>query len=193
MSFWVLAHIVHDKELMEDIRNETALCLKNEELDIKYMMERCPLQKSIWLECLRVRSGISSFRHVTGNTVLGRKLLRRGGKVMISSRQLHLDDAVFGKDAHFFDARRFLRDPELEQHPSFRPFGGDATLCLGRKLAKHTVFVFVALVLHHFDVELAMQQPFPKCEARDAGFGITMSREDLLLRTSVRRGHAHKF
>lgn len=168
--------------------NETAPAFDNDQPNIKYLVEQCPLLKSIWLESLRLHSGITSVRHISEDTVIGGKVLRRGKKVMISGRQLHLDETVFGKDAQLFDPQRFFQNPNLEHHLSFRPFGGGATLCPGRILAKHVVFAFVALALHRFDIQLAMPQAFPRCDAKDAGFGITMSRDDLLLRLRTRRG-----
>ena len=186
MGFWTLARVVHDKDLMCNVRDETVMAFRNEILDVPYLTERCPVLNSIWLESLRLSAGLSSVRHITDDTVIGGKVLRRGDKVLISGRQLHLDEAVFGGDPFSFDPQRFLRNPKLEQHPSFRPFGGGATLCPGRILAKHAVFTFIALALQRFEIESATAQPFPRCEERNAGFGITMSNDDLLLRLKAK-------
>ena len=187
MGFWLLARIAYDAGLRTAVRNETAHAFQGDKLDMKCLTERCPLLKSIWLESLRLVSGISSVRHVIENTIIGGTVVRQGSKVMISGRQLHLDEAVWGKDACDFNPQRFLQNPKLEHHPSFRPFGGGATLCPGRIFARHLNHAFIALVLHRFDVELAAPQPFPRCEAKDAGFGITMSKDDLLVKLSARK------
>ena len=187
MGFWLLARIAYDAKLVAAVRDETAHAFQGDGLDMKYLTERCPLLKSIWLESLRLVSGISSVRHVTEDTVIGGKVVRQGSKVMVSGRQLHLDEAVWGRDAHEFNPQRFLQNPKLEHHPSFRPFGGGATLCPGRIFARHLNYAFVALVLHRFEIELAAPQHFPNCEAKDAGFGITMSKDDLLVKLSTRK------
>lgn len=49
----------------------------------------------------------------------------------------------------------------------FRPFGGGATLCPGRFLAKREVLTCVALAVGRFDLALADPlAPFPRIEGR---------------------------
>ena len=55
---------------------------------------------------------------------LGGKLLRKGYKVLIPSRQLLKDGEVWGSDVNEFKAFRFVKDNSVTRHSSFRPFGG---------------------------------------------------------------------
>jgi cytochrome P450 len=73
---------------------------------------------------------------------------------MMPQRQLHFDTRVFGVDIEKFRADRFVENAKLSRNASFRPFGGGATLCPGRHLAKQTSLAFVALLLHRYDVTL---------------------------------------
>ena len=151
-------------------------------------MKSCPLLDSVWLETLRLTSGLSSIRNITEDTEIGGKVLRRGNRILISARQLHLNDAVFGEEPSRFEPTRFADSPKLQnQSAGYRPFGGGITLCPGRFMAKHTVFIFVALALRRFEIELAMPQPFPRNEEKDVSFGTSMSNDDLLLKLRERQ------
>ena len=186
VGFWNLAHIVYDPNLMQRIREETAPAFSKEGINVQYLIDSCPLLHAVWLETLRLAAALSSIRHITQDTTIGGKVLRCGNKILVSARQLHIDEACFGDDILSFKPERFLENPSLEGRPSFRPFGGGSTLCPGRILARHTVSMFVALTLHRFDIELAYSQPFPRCEEKDASFGTMMSDDDLILRLKPR-------
>ena len=105
---------------------------------------------------------------------------------MISARQLHFDQEVFGDDAGQFDQLRFLKNPNLQRSPSFRPFGGGATLCPGRDLAKSMVLTFVVLLLQNYDVGLAVPQLFPRYDDNKPSIGITAGTDDLLVKLTPR-------
>ena len=91
-------------------------------------------------------------------------------------RQLHFNKDIFGSNADEFDAERFLRDKSLGKSSSFRPFGGGATYCPGRYVAKREVMVFIALAMSRFDIGLAEkeQSAFPKLDTRTPSLGIMM-------------------
>lgn len=94
-------------------------------------------------------------REVAAQVSIGGKTLQPGRTLLMPYKQLHFDPAVFGPDAGAFDARRFLRNKSLLRSTSWRPFGGAATHCPGRFLARWEVYLFVATVLCRFDVKLA--------------------------------------
>ena len=86
-------------------------------------------------------------------TKIGDKNLRPNTSVMIPIRQLHYDDDAFGGDAEVFDPDRFLRN-DFDRSPSFLPFGERFNSFPRPFLAKREVLVFVALVLHRFEIEV---------------------------------------
>ena len=178
----MIAHIVCIPNLVEIIRHETEAAIVDGVLDHDSLCNSCPRLNGIWLEVLRLSAASSTMRFITEDTTIGGKVLRRGNKVMISARQLHFDHAVFGNDVSQFDSTRFLCKSSLQRSSSFRPFGGGATLCPGRFLAKEMIMMFIAIFLHRFDVELAMPQRFPKLEETKPTIGIVTGNDDLLLR-----------
>lgn len=70
-------------------------------------------------------------------------------------KQLHFEPSVFGANTAAFDPQRFLRNKSLLRSTSWRPFGGAATYCPGRFLARREVYMFVATVLLRYDIRLA--------------------------------------
>ena len=96
--------------------------------------------------------------------MIGGKRFRPGDRVVRPTRQLHYNPDVYGRDPSLFDPDRFTRDKSLVKSESYRPFGGGVSYCPGRFVAKQTVKVFIALVLHRFEIGLASTQKFPAME-----------------------------
>lgn len=106
-------------------------------------------------------------------------------------RQLHFNEEVFGKNINDCDPDRFFRNRSLAKDASFKPFGGGSTFCPGRFIARQEVFVFIALLVHRFDVEMAPvgdvekgRQAFPKLESKKPTTRIMSPQtgEDLILK-----------
>ena len=103
-------------------------------------------------------------RIVNEPAIVGGKRFRPGDRIVCPSRQLHSNPDVYGPDPSFFDPDRFIRDKSLVKSENYRPFGGGISLCPGRFIAKQTVKVFIAFVLHRFEISLAGPQAFPAKE-----------------------------
>ncbi|KAK4236950.1 Abscisic acid 8'-hydroxylase 4 [Achaetomium macrosporum] len=161
-AFWMLSYIVcGDQDLVDAIRAETAPAMSEPEhngtvVDVAYLVnqETCPRLNSIWGESARLTAFAASVRFLTHDIELGGKTLRNGNRLMMPQRQLHFSTQAFGHTATLFDPDRFLADPSLRRNPSLRPFGGGATMCPGRNLAKQTTLAFVAMLLHSFHLVL---------------------------------------
>lgn len=160
--FWMLSYILYQPSLINTIRDEIRPALSDKGIDISYLSNSCPHLNSLWDETIRLASSAASVRFLTRDVEIGGKILRKGNRIMMPQRQLHLNPQTFGTKAAEFDAERFIKDPGLRRHPSLRPFGGGTTLCPGRFLAKQTTLAFIALVLHRFNIALdPPSQPFP--------------------------------
>jgi len=88
-----------------------------------------------------------------------------------------LDETVFGGTSDQFNHERFLNDPGLLKSTSYKPFGGDVSLCPGRVLAQKEVLTFVALALGKYRVKLAggknaCQKTIPGMNTRTPCLGI---------------------
>jgi cytochrome P450 len=169
----MLAYMLYDPALIEAVRNETKPALSDGNVDIDYLVNRCPKLNSVWDETMRVTAFAASVRFLTEDVELGGKILRKGNRIMMPQRQLHFSERIFGDKVTEFDSDRFIRNPTLKRNPSLRPFGGGSTLCPGRFIAKHTTLVFIALALQRFDMNLdPPSQPFPIPEEGNPTLGL---------------------
>ena len=174
VTFWVLAYLAHNPELLESIRLETVHGINNDRPNVPYLTSQCPKLEAVFLEILRLKMSSSLMRYVTEPTMVGGKLLQKGNNVMVPYRQLHFAEDVWGVNASQFDAERFLKEKSLSKSSSYRPFGGGQHLCPGRFIARHAVFTFVALSLSRFDISLDTtrgDQRFPRTNESKPGLG----------------------
>lgn len=182
LAFWMFTYLAFDKTLLQVVRDETRPAIKNENVDMHYLLEKCPRTDSLFYELLRITSGAASTRTVLSPTTIGGKTLRTGAQVLIPIRQLNLNEDIFGNSVNEFDPERFLKRKGLSQNVGFRPFGGGTTLCPGRILAKTEVLAFVAQTLQQFTIEPALvekpdgnglsSQSFPHLDDSTPNVGI---------------------
>ncbi|KAI0966397.1 cytochrome P450 [Xylaria arbuscula] len=174
LAFWVSAHLLYDPSLMMEIRREIATATENHTSfsSLHKQLSRCTRLMAVYHEVLRFVDSVISIRESTCPqlSALGEQL-PAGGTVMLTHRQLLMDEEVWGPDAKAFNAERFLHRDDLTKSKSFTPFGGGALLCPGRFMARGEVLCFVAFLLDRFDIETT--QPFPRLDTRsNAGSGI---------------------
>lgn len=122
--FWLLAHILHDPSLLEDIRTEIDQAFWNggdvcSSPNIARLLEDCPLLNSTYDEILRYTNNAMGVRLVVNQTRIGGKTLRPWRKLLMPYRQMHLDGDVWGSGAANFDPNRFTRDKSLSRSPIF--------------------------------------------------------------------------
>ena len=173
--------MLFEPELLTSIRSEIAPAFVNDSMDIHYLERSCPRLRALWLEVLRLTVSSSSVRHVLKDTTISGKHLRSGNILINSCRQLHFNEAIFGKDVLQFNSKRFVDNESLEKSTSWKPFGGGISLCPGRFFAKRTAFMFIAIATRKFDVRLAFAQPFPRPEQQTPDLGVFMPLDDLRL------------
>ena len=153
LCFWVLAYLLHDAKLLDIIRAETAQTICGDEIKLDQLMNCCPRLEALFSEVLRLTAALTTMRKILSPTEIGGKILPQGHRVLVPYRQLHFNEDAFGEDVGKFNPERFLANRKLAHNPAFRPFGGGANLCPGRLIARQEVVVFIALVLHRFDIE----------------------------------------
>lgn len=151
----MLSYILFDKSLLAELQEETKEAYQHGEINLPYLLANCPILDSTYQETLRVVNGALSARKIISPTEIGGKILQPGNTILIPFRQLHHNEKVFGNDPTSFDPKRFLKDKNLINSSSFKPFGGGRNYCPGRFIAKHEMLVFVALVLNRFEIDLA--------------------------------------
>lgn len=162
---------------MELAKEETESGWSSGQLNIKHLCSNSPNLDSIFYEVLRLNNTAAAVRVTSQKTILGGKELHPGSTIVIPFRQLHMNESVWGTDVSQFEPSRFLKKKSWARSPSFRPFGGGATLCPGQTLARYEVFGFIAVLLHRFDVSLARNSsgenpPFPRLNSMTPSFGL---------------------
>lgn len=175
--FWVLSYMLYDQDLFSRVKEETESAWQSGNLDIKHLCANSPLLNSILHETLRLNNGAGALRSVTEETVIGGKVLQPGNSIMIPFKQLHTNRGVWGSTVDHFDPQRFLNNKNLSRHASYRPFGGGASYCPGRTMAKEQVLGFITVLLHRFDFQLAdsgrKQAPFPRLNTVTPSLGVS--------------------
>ncbi|KAK4161120.1 cytochrome P450 [Cladorrhinum sp. PSN259] len=199
-AFWLITEMLHDQELLDAIITETEAAWFPTgpdgalELNTKHLAMRSPNMDSLFNEMLRSRNGATALRHLTRDTVVGGKMLKKGDNVVVPFKQLHTNEKVWGPTVSEFNPKRFKEKKTLARHPSFRPWGGGASQCVGKHVAKEEVFGFIAVLFHRFDVKLAPQhsgepaQPFPRINDTIPSLGINgpMKGEDTIIELRVK-------
>ncbi|KAF2188706.1 cytochrome P450 [Zopfia rhizophila CBS 207.26] len=196
LLFWMLEFALHDLALLQKITEELNTCFNLDgTLDIPSLQSQSPYLTALFHECLRITNTSSSARLVTSDTRIGPYILRSGRRLLIPYQQLHLNTAAFGPNPASFDYTRFLSDPKLPRNPSFRPFGGGASYCPGRFVAKQEIFMAMAFLLCRFEVGMAVdgvdgkqKQNFPRRDDAKPGIGIVspVRGDDLVVRLRIK-------
>ncbi|KAI1451396.1 cytochrome P450 [Annulohypoxylon moriforme] len=176
--YWLLTHLLYDASLFKLIREETEAAWQSGQLDVKYLCSNCPNLDATFNEVLRLNNTAAAVRVATHETIVGGKVLKKGSMIVMPFRQLHTDENVWGSDVSQFSPTRFLKNKSWARHPSFRPFGGGATLCPGQTLARQEVFGFIAILIHRFHLSLPSKSPkgekppFPCLNSMTPSFGL---------------------
>lgn len=167
--FWTLSYILFDPVLLKDLKKEIEpVFADSESPNVSNLFNSCPLLHSTCEEALRLTIWSMGVRSVTSPCTISGKTLQPGHKLLMPYRVMHFNAAVFGSHPEKFNPKRFMEDKDLAKSTSYRPFGGGSHLCPGRLLARREVQVFVAAVLHRFEIEVDRERgkeaKFPKMD-----------------------------
>lgn len=190
-SFWALVHLLADPEAEAAVRAELAGCdgFDSESLD------SLPMLDSAIREALRLSSGSLTVRRVSEDFVLetasGSWALREGDRVCVAPYLGHRDPEIFEAperyrhDRFYVDGgvKQFFKGGERVPIP-LMPFGAGVSMCPGRFFAINEVKLLVALMLSHFELELAEPGPLPGFDLSRAGLGIYPPARDVVVRIS---------
>jgi cytochrome P450 len=184
-----LAYSIFTPGLIDELREELTPALKTSEIDSSHILDKSPKFSAVWQETLRMAASAASVRIVSEDTEINGYKLRKGGRVIVPFRKLHLDPGVFGSDSNEFKADRFAKDPLLHRH--IRAFGGGATFCPGRHLSKVWIGCIVAMLLDRFDLVLEGNQQFPQSSEVNPSLGMLgVKGDDLMVRLKPRKNLA---
>jgi cytochrome P450 len=86
LSFWLVAHILSDSDLLSSIilEIEPAINRQTQAVDHTYLTENCPMLESLYSEVLRLIVTSPMTRQVSSTSTVGGKTLKEGSKVLVS-------------------------------------------------------------------------------------------------------------
>jgi cytochrome P450 len=157
--------------------------------ELQYKLEQCPLLTATYNETLRLFTSSTAARDVKTECVIGGVTLEQGSRLVIPYRQMHFDEDVFGTNASQFDPARFLLNPSLAKHPSFRPYGGGLAYCPGRFIAQKEITYFNAMILSKFHLERNdPSSPMPRMNTKKPCAGVVQvaSGDNMVLKVRQR-------
>ncbi|KAJ6016993.1 cytochrome P450 [Penicillium sp. IBT 35674x] len=153
-AFWLIAHLVYNPSDLEIVRTEILPAIKGDQIDHHHLMKDCPILDSLMSEVLRITTSTPIVRDVLEDICISGTTLRKGNKMLVSYRQLHLSSESWGPNPEVIQADRFQQNKSLKSSLCFRPFGGGSTLCPGRFYARGAIYPFVALLLSRYDISI---------------------------------------
>ena len=188
-AFWMLARILHDLKLKQQVEREIDLeaIATLSPADLQLRLDSLPLLNAVYYEVLRTTASSISVRDVLSDCVIGSFKLQKGSRLIVPFRQMLLDSTVF-PSPEVFSPERFLHNPSLAMDPSFRPFGGGTTFCPGRFVAQQMATTMVALVLSRFRIE--PREPeilIPECDEKKPCLGVMEMKDGEDVTVVVRR------
>ncbi|KAJ5738154.1 cytochrome P450 [Penicillium malachiteum] len=208
ITFWMVAHIMSNPRIMEEIRQEIAPMmefLQNREdngdtfaeVTKTHLLNGSPILNSIFNETLRHTSMGNSFRKTSQDTLLEGRDIPANTIIIIPQRPQLMDPAAFGKDHDTFDFYRFVNDKSLLRKGEFRPFGGGTTMCGGRIAGRHQILAFTAIIFWRYDLEMispdqeilgVQGKAFPRLDETLLSIGASKARkgDDMILKMRPR-------
>lgn len=91
VAFWTLAYLAYDPALLNSIRAEGNLAVKDGQLDEQYLTENCPLLDSFIDETLRLTVASALVRDIIEPTHIGGKTLQPGSKILVCIGLIPID------------------------------------------------------------------------------------------------------
>lgn len=186
MLTWLIGALLAHPDILQEVRSKADSCMPCDpegSLDSASFCEDRFVQ-AVWKEALRLGVTSSAARVVTRDSQIEGYTVKKGSVILIPSRILHFDPAVFPDPADFNPWRWVTEDGSphgipvsterlKSQNHSLRPFGGGTGVCSGRFIAEREVLTAAAILLHLFDFEVdpdtAQQIPYPNLNPRSLG------------------------
>ncbi|XP_070567755.1 24-hydroxycholesterol 7-alpha-hydroxylase-like [Ptychodera flava] len=180
ITFWTLAFIFSDKEVLKSLGDEIESAVGDREGDLDVTEEdlrKMPGVKRAVLEAIRLRSPGVITRRVVKPFKIREYTIPAGDLLMLSPYWAHRNVTLF-PDPEKFNPDRWLK-ADLEKNvflDGFVAFGGGRYQCPGRWFALMEIQMLVVLLLRNFDMKLlgpvpkesslhlvGTQQPATKC------------------------------
>ncbi|ODM86709.1 Cytochrome P450 2U1 [Orchesella cincta] len=128
-----------------------------------------PYTEAVLLEALRLSSivPLGLPHRMNEDTIFRGYFLHKNATVISNLWAIHHDPKIWGEDVNEYRPERFLSEDKTRvvRHDSLMPFSADRRQCIGKGLARYTMFLFLANILLKFNIEKEPGCPVMKIEA----------------------------
>lgn len=162
---WILAFLVHNPEVRKKIQKEIDQYVGFSRTPTFNDRTRLLMLEATIREVLRIRPVAPMLIPHKANvdSSIGEFSIPKDTHVIVNLWALHHDEKEWDRPDQFMP-ERFL-DPTgshlITPSQSYLPFGAGPRACVGEALARHELFVFVALLLQRFDFDVSDDKQLP--------------------------------
>lgn len=113
-----------------------------------------PYSEAVFLEGLRIFMG-NTFgipHRAMADTKLGDYFIPKDTMLLGGFFGMNFDEKAFPKCHEFLPEQHFMRDGKLAIPDSYQPFGYGKRRCMGEKLARSNLFIFVTTLFQNFTI-----------------------------------------
>jgi len=200
--FWVLYHILTNKQALDEIREEIQSNLnfipleKDSEFDEQAWadgLNKCVKLESAINETLRLHIGSMFMRYTNKPVSLslhdGRKItILEKDSISLFPRCVYYNEQIF-EEANVFKFDRFMNNKvntlkineEKLGSIAFSPFGFGKGICPGRFLVKNEIKSCLAVVIQHVNIDIC-KSIIPIFNSKLTGFGVEPPIDDVPIR-----------
>lgn len=104
--------------------------------------------------------------------MLGGYRIPGGAQVIPLLHKVHMDENLWDEPEKFKPSRFLTPEGKVHKPEYFMPFGVGRRMCLGQELAQMELVMFLANILHNFDLRLPEGAPLPSLKG-NAGVTVT--------------------
>ncbi|KAI1746710.1 cytochrome P450 [Xylaria castorea] len=173
---WIMMELLQDADLLRAIKLEVSQALvhnknSSEKIDLQKLLSM-PLLQSVYVEALRLHVGILITRTSTAPVTIAGYNFPAGTVFQAPTQVSHIREDVWGTPeypASQFWAYRHVKEKHVTNEAggnrkhlelsisarsgAFYPYGGGASMCPGRNLAKAEVLLTVAMLVSRLDMK----------------------------------------
>ncbi|XP_013405648.2 24-hydroxycholesterol 7-alpha-hydroxylase-like [Lingula anatina] len=166
ISFWTVAFILSEEGCLEKAKKEIKEALgspgslpSDAEIPEETLL-KMPYIKQCIMEAIRLRSPGVITRKVVKPIPIRNYIIPAGDHIMLSPYWAHRNTQFFPDPERFYPERWDKADLEKNVFlEGFVAFGGGRYQCPGRWFALMEIHIFIALLLHKFDMKLVSNVP----------------------------------
>lgn len=162
---WILAFLVHNPEVKKKIQMEIDQYIGFSRTPTLNDRSHLLMLEATIREVLRIRpvAPLLIPHKANVDSSIGEFTIPKDTQVIVNIWALHHDENEWDQPDRFMP-ERFLdptRSHLITPTPSYLPFGAGPRSCIGEFLARQELFIFIALLLQRFDLDVSDDKQLP--------------------------------